>query len=86
MIYRVVVKATASVQPAGQDTYWQRTVIYCGESLIEARIKYLENECLDYWNGYGNPARETIIRAFESEPEEIGDKTAHEAEVNATGD
>lgn len=79
MIYRVSVRSTGSVQPVA--TFWNREVLYCGTSLEEARIAYLESELQDYWHGYGNSARETKIRKFESEPEEIDDTTSTGVEV-----
>jgi hypothetical protein len=76
MIYRVTIKTTGSLQPSG--TFWEREVAYCGTDLEEARVAYLREEVKDYWHGYGNRARETTIRQFESTPEDIDDRTADE--------
>lgn len=76
MIYRVTVKTTGSLQPSG--TFWNREVVYCGDSLKEARTVYLKEEATDYGGSYGNRSRETIIQAFEEEPEDIDDNTEHD--------
>lgn len=77
MIYRVTVKTTNSVQP-GNGTFWNTSVAYCGASLEEARIAFLASRPSDYWTGYGNRGRETVIAEFESEPNHIDDESAHD--------
>lgn len=79
MIYRVLVRSTRSLQP--DCTFWEREVLYCGTNLELARIAYLESEPGDFWHGYGNSVRETLIRQFESEPEEIDDTSSAGVEV-----
>jgi hypothetical protein len=71
-IYRVTIKTTNSKQPSG--TFWNREVAYCGPSLRDARVAYLREEASDHGGGYGNRYRETIIEAFDAEPEEIDDR------------
>lgn len=68
-VYRVVVKQTGSIQPS--STFWNRRVAYCGPSLRDARVAYLREEAEDYWQGYGNSARETTIEQHDAEPEDI---------------
>ena len=80
MIYRVTVKTTGSVMPSG--TFWQREVVYCGTDLEEARVEYLKSRPSDYWCGYGNRARETVIEQFDSTPEEIDTEDGEEVAVD----
>lgn len=81
MIYRVTIKTTNSLQPGSGGTFWQRESVYCGASLEDARIAYLENEVKDYGGSHGNPVRETVIEEFESEPDEIDSTESEEIEV-----
>jgi len=62
-IYRIEAKTTFSVQPG--DTYWQREVIYCGGDRDDARIAYHTSSSEDYWQGYGNRARETVCEVID---------------------
>lgn len=78
MIYRVTVKTTSSVQPGKSGTFWNRETTYCGTSLEDARVEYLRSLNEDYGGSFGNRCRETIIEAFDSEPDEI-DSTESEA-------
>lgn len=71
MIYRVTVRTTNSMQPGQGQTFWQSDVVYCGNSLEEARVEFLRHKPTDHWAGYGNRARETVIEESESEPDEI---------------
>jgi hypothetical protein len=79
MIYRVTVKTTGSLQPSA--TFWQSKVVYCGVSLADARIAYLTHRPTDYWCGYGNRVKETVIEEFEEEPEEIDSEEGDMVEV-----
>lgn len=79
-IYRVTVKTTGSVQPGRGATFWDRSAVYCGTSLEDARIVFLRERVSDYWAGHGNRARETVIEQFESEPDEIDSTDATEVE------
>jgi hypothetical protein len=79
MIYRVTVKTTGSLQPSG--TFWQSEVVYCGVSLANARIAYLTHRPTDYWYGYGNRVKETVIEQFGEEPEEIDSEEGDIVEV-----
>lgn len=62
-LYRVIVKKTKSVQP--NETYWEKTCIYCGYDLREARSRYYEEELQDHGGVYGSPARVTIMQIIE---------------------
>lgn len=77
-IYRVTVKRTISKQPGG-DTYWTRDVIYCGPSLLDARVAYLREVAMDVSGSYGNPARDTVIEGFAADPDDIDDTTSDDA-------
>ncbi len=80
MIYRVTVKSTNSLQPMS-GTYWCQKVAYCGTDLEEARTEYLRQRPEDHGASYGNRSRETVIEAFESEPDEIDSEELAEMDV-----
>jgi hypothetical protein len=80
MIYRVMAKKTGSLQPGKGNTHWNRTVLYCGTSLEDARIEYLKSRAEDFGGSYGNAERDTVIEQFESDPDEIDDEESEEIE------
>jgi hypothetical protein len=75
-LYRVTIKETASLQPAG--TTWKRTVAYCGYDIAEARRVYHEHEPTDHGSSHGNPAQRTLFERLDatelhdSDPGEMG--------------
>lgn len=81
MIYRVTVRVTGSLQPGRGSTFWDRTTVYCGTSLEEARVQYLASINDDYGGSFGNRCRETLIEQFQSEPEEIDSTEAEAVDV-----
>lgn len=81
-IYRVTKKTTGSLQPGSGSTFWNRTVLYCGTDLTEARIAYLASVPTDFGGGYGNRCQTTEIEEFEAEPEEIDSTTGEPVEVD----
>lgn len=62
-LYRVTVKTTNSVQPG--TTFWQTEMIYCGDDRDDARVAYHSESVTDYWRGYGNAARETVVEVID---------------------
>lgn len=82
MIYRVTIRTTASDQPRGCGASWATKVAYCGTSLTEARIAYLREEPMDYWRGYGNAARETLIERHEEAPEDLSSNEGEAASID----
>jgi len=64
MLYRVRVKSTHSLQPSG--SFWHNEVLYCGNSVEMARETYHANEPADFYQGPGNPCRETIFEKMET--------------------
>lgn len=79
-IYRVIVKSTGSLQPSG--TFWDFRTVYCGSSLLSARVAYLREEAADRGGSYGNPSRETTIAQHEIKPDDISTTDAEELNAN----
>ena len=64
-IYRVIARITGSLQPRGLETYWEQNILYCGTDRTEARVAYHRSSPHDYFRGYGNNARKTIMEIIE---------------------
>jgi hypothetical protein len=62
-LYRIIVKATGSLQPGG--SFWGRKVLYCGYDRLEAARIYHTSVVEDHDSGYGNPARRTVAQRKE---------------------
>lgn len=54
-LYRVLQETTGSYQGRYTNTYWNKTVLYCGYSIDEARRVYHQAEPTDFGGSRGSP-------------------------------